>query len=237
MRQRAKPKHAAVICALAAICVFLVGEAAIPGTVGACLERAIAGAAGGVESVQVYVRTFPALAVAFGRADLLRIDARNLTIGGLRVQRLFLDARQVNLDVGAVLRGGKVGLRRIGKGDVTVILAEEDLSSYLRSKDGLMKALSVRLRPGVAAVAGAVSLLGVKVDLVLEGTFAIEGGTRLRYAVDRFKVGNMVVPKVVKDEIMRRVDLSVDVSGLPIPLVLRDISVQDGVVYVFGETP
>lgn len=230
-------KYAVVLAALIVICLFLVGEAAIPGAVGARLERAIAESVDGVESVRVYVRTFPALAVALGRIDLLRIDARNVTVGGLRVQRLFLDARHADIDMGAVLRGGRLGLGRVRRSDVTVILTEDDLNAYLRSRDGILKAFGIHLRPGVATVTGRVNTLGIKLDITLDGRFVVDGGTRLRYVVDRFKVGGAVVPEVIKEELMKRVDLSVDVAGLPIPVVLREVNVQDGVVYVFGGTP
>lgn len=230
-------RYAVALAALTVVCLVLVGEAAIPGAVGTRLEKAMARSVDEVESIRVYIRTFPALAVAFGRVDLLRIDARNVTMGGLRVQRLFVDVRHADVDVSAMLRGERVGLRRVGKGDVTVILAESDLNAYLHSRDGILRALAVKLRPGVATVAGHVNVLGIKVDIVLDGRFVVEGGMRLRYVVDRLRVGNAVIPEVIKDELMGAVDLSVDVSGLPVPVVLREVNVQDGVVYVFGGTP
>ncbi len=229
-------KYAMALAALAVVCVFLVGEAAIPGAVSTRLEKAIAGSVDRVESVRVHARTFPALAIALGRIDFLRVDARNITIDGLRVQRLFLDARHADIDMGAVLRGGKLDLRRIGRGDVTVILAEGDLNDYFHSRDGMLRLLTVRLRPGVATVSGSANLLGVRVDITLDGRFAVEGDTRLVYVVDRFRVGNTVVPEVVKNGLLKSADLSVDVSGLPMPVVLRDVSVQDGAVYIFGGT-
>lgn len=230
-------KHAVALTVLAVVCLIFVGEAAIPGAIGARLEKAIARSVDEVESIRVYVRTFPAVAVAFGRVDRLEIDAQNVTMGGLRVQRLFVDVRHADLDVGAMLRGERVELRRVRKGDATVILAEGDLNAYLHSRDGILRALAVKLRPGVATVAGHVNVLGLKVDIALDGRFVVEGGTRLRYVVDRLRVGNAVIPEAIWDELVGAVDLSVDVSDLPVPVVLREVNVQDGVVYVFGGTP
>lgn len=230
-------KYAIALAALAIACVFLVGEAAIPGAVSTRLEKAIVASVDQAESVRVYVRTFPALAVALGRVDFLQVDARNITVDGLRVQRLFLDARRADIDMHSVLREGKLDVKRIGRGDVTVILAEDDLNAYFHSRDGILRLLTVKLRRDVATVSGSASILGVKVDLALDGRFVVEGDTRLAYVVDRFRVGDAVVPEVIKSGLLKSVDLSVDVSGLPIPLVLRDVSVQDGVVYIFGGTP
>ncbi|MGE5574325.1 MAG: DUF2993 domain-containing protein [Bacillota bacterium] len=230
-------KYAIALAALAIVCVFLIGEAAIPGAVSTRLEKTIVANVDEAGSVRVYVRTFPALAVALGRIDFLRVDARDISVDGLRVQRLFLDARHANVDMRAVLRGGKLEVRHIAKGDVTVILAEDALNDYFHSRDGVLRLLTVRLRPGAATVSGSANLLGVKVDVALDGRFVVQGDTRLAYVVDRFRVGNAVVPEVIKDGLLKSVDLSVDVSRLPLPLVLRDVSVQDGVIYIFGGTP
>lgn len=227
-------KHAVVLAALAVVCLLLVAEAAIPGVVGVRLERAIAKGVEGVDSVHVYLRTFPALALAAGRVDLLRIDARNLIVSGLRVQRLFVDVEGADIDVRGVLRGRGLQLRDVRQSNLTVIVAEDDLNAYLHSRDGMLNALSVRLRPGAASVDGRVTLLGLGVDVALDGRFVVEGGARLRYVVDKFRVGGAVVPEIIKNELVKRVDLSLDVSGLPVPVVLREVSVQDGVVYVFG---
>ncbi|MDI7247655.1 MAG: DUF2993 domain-containing protein [Bacillota bacterium] len=230
-------KYAISLAALAIVCVFLIGEAAIPGAVSTRLEKAIVANVDEAGSVRVYVRTFPALAVALGRIDFLRVDARDISVDGLRVQRLFLDARHADVDMRAVLRGGKLEVRHIAKGDVTVILAEDALNDYFHSRDGVLRLLTVKLRPGVATVSGSANLLGVKVDVALDGRFVVQGDTRLAYVVDRFRVGSTVVPEVIKDGLLKSVDLSVDVSRLPLPLVLRDVSVQDGVIYIFGGTP
>lgn len=229
-------KYAVALVALAVVCLFLVGEATIPGVVSARLENAIAASLDEAESVRVYVRTFPALAVALGRIDVLTIDARNVMVDGLRVQRLFVDARRADIDVRSVLHQGKLGVRHVGRGDVTVILAQDDLNAYFRSRDGILKLLTVRLRPGVATVSGSASILGMKVDLALDGRFVVRGDTHLAYVVDRIRVGNAVISEAVKNGLLKNVDLSVDVSKLPIPVVLRGVSVQDGVVYLFGGT-
>lgn len=229
-------KYAMALVVLAIVCLFLVGEATIPGAVSTRLERAIVASVDEVESVRVHVRTFPAVAVALGRIDSLRLDARNIVVNGLRVQRLFLDARHAEIDVSSVLHGGRLDVRRVGRGDVTVMLAEDDLNAYFHSRDGILRLLTVRLRRDVATVSGSASVLGAKVDFGLEGRFVVRGDTRLAYVVDRVTVGHAVVPEVIKSGLLRNVDLSVDVSGLPIPVALRDVSVQDGVVYIFGST-
>ncbi|MGE5594063.1 MAG: DUF2993 domain-containing protein [Betaproteobacteria bacterium] len=227
-------KYTVTLAALAVVCVFLVAEATIPGAVSARLEKAIAASLDEAESVQVYVKTFPALAVALGRIDVLRIDARNITVDGLRVQRLFVDARRADIDVRSVLEQGRLGVRHVGRGDVTVMLAEDDLNAYFHSRDGILKLLTVKLRRDIATISGSASILGMKVDLALDGRFVVRGDTHLAYVVDRIRVGNAVVPEAVKNGLLKNVDLSVDVSKLPIPVVLRGVSVQDGVVYVFG---
>ncbi len=227
-------KHVILLAALAVACFFLVTEAAIPGAVGGRLERAIAEGAQGAESVRVYVRTFPALALATGRVDLLRIDVRNFLAGGLRVQRLFVDVRGARMDLAGALRGRGLGLEAARESELTVIVSEGDLNAFLHSRDDLLRNLSVRLRPGAASVEGRVSVLGLPLNVTLDGRFVIEGSARLRYVVDEFRVGKTVVPKVIKDELAKRVDLSLEASGLPFPVKLQDVNVQDGVVYVFG---
>ncbi|MCR4402074.1 MAG: DUF2993 domain-containing protein [Firmicutes bacterium] len=227
-------KYAAALAGLVIICLFLVGEVTIPGVVSTRLERAIAASVDGIESVHVHVRTFPALALAAGKIHSLRLDARNMVVDGLRVRRLFIDARNAEVDVSSVLGGGKLVVRRVGRSDVTVVLAEDDLNSYFHSRDGILRFLTVRLRRDFATVSGSASVLGAKVEFALEGRFVVSGDTRLAYVVDRVTVGRTVVPDVIKDGLLRSVDLSVDVSGLPVPVALKDVNVQDGVAYIFG---
>ncbi|NPV53453.1 MAG: LmeA family phospholipid-binding protein [Firmicutes bacterium] len=70
----------------------------IPGVVERRIVAGIEDSVDSVESLHVKVRSFPAALIPLGRIDVLEIDASRVKIKDLLIQRIFLDARHIQLD-------------------------------------------------------------------------------------------------------------------------------------------
>lgn len=220
-----------------ALSFYAASEAFLPSLVARAIERAVRDGLGGRPAVRAVVRTFPAFLMPMGRLDYISVDVSAFPVNGLTVRRLFVEARDVRLDLSGALSGGRVDLERLERASATAILSEDDLNKYLRSRSGNLKFVTVSLSRGQATLTAGVPVLGRVLKASVNGHFKVEGKTRIRFEVDRTKVERFLIPRLIQDGIASLLDLSVDLGGMPVPFTIHDVRIEEGAVYIFGGKP
>lgn len=218
----------------------LLFEFVVPRVIESQLEDSIKSGSGVdmVESVRVRIRTFPAISlVSSGRVDSISIDCRGIIVEGFRIESLIADAKDIVIRTQALTGERNLVLSHIGQGQAEVVLTEDDLNRYVSGLEDVPKSVSVELRQGTVAVTGHVNVAGIDIPVNVDGKFvAEEGGTHLSYAINHIRVGNATLPSIISEGLLRGLDFSLDMSGLPIPVVISDIIMEDKIVRIIGRT-
>lgn len=225
--------------AFALVLIVIGGEIWIPGALESRFARGLGKAVDHVGQVAVQLEAFPALAMVFGRFDVVRVDARGVEAGGLKVHRVFVEATKVRLDLRELL-ARKIKLESLEHADMTVVLTEEALNDYFRKKADIFRIFKLELDRGKASILGDIRLVGGDLHLTIDGRFVVEGKARVRYQIERFTVQNVAVPKPLRDILSSNLDLSLnlgDWGDWPFPVNIRDVRVEDEILYIFGESP
>ncbi|GEM_PF-746331 len=218
--------------------IALIFELAVPRIIESRLEDAIRSSVDRIESVRIRLRTFPVISlVSSGSVDSISIDCKGLFMEGLRVDSLVVDARDILVHMQALTGEGRFALSRVGQGQAEVVITENDLNRYIRGLEGVPESVLVELSPGRVTVRGSVSVVGIEIPVSLDGTFVAEGGgTWLRYAVDHIQAGNTTLPYTISDGLLRGLDFSLDMTDLPVPMMISHISIEDKAVRIIGRT-
>ncbi len=220
------------------ICIVLVLELTVPRIIASQLEDAIESSVDKIESVRVRLRAFPAInLLSSGAVNSISIDCRGLFIEGLRIESLMIDASDILIQREALAEKSSLVLSHIGQGQAEVVLTEDDLTSYVRGLDGVPDSVLVELNPGQVTVRGHVNVAGMDIPVELEGEFVAEqGGACLSYAISHIRIGNAMLPSIITDGFLSGLSFSLDMSSLPIPVVISDVIMEDKIVSILGRT-
>ncbi len=228
-----------IIALIIVLGVVLVFEFAVPRIVASRLENAIQSNVDSVDYVRVRLRSFPAVnLISSGKVNSVSMNCRGLFIEGLRIESLMVDARDILIDMQALREESRFSLSHIGQGQAELVIGQDDLNRYVSGLKGVPKSVLIELSPGRVSVKGDVSVAGIDIPVNLDGEFvAEENGTRLSYEINNIQVGGARLPSIISDGLMRGLDFSLDMSSLPIPVIISDISMEDKIVRITGRTP
>lgn len=239
LRYRRRKNASPVIIILSVVIgLALIFELAVPRIIESRLEDAVRSSVDRIESVRIHLRTFPAIGlISSGSVNSISIDCKGLFVEGLRIDSLMVNARDILIHMQALTGEGRLVLSRVGQGEAEVALSEDDLNRYIRRLEGVPESCQIELSPGQVTVRGYVNVAGIDIPVSIEGMFvAEEDGTRLSYVINHIRLGNATLPSIISDGLLRGLDFSLDMSDLPIPVVISHISIEDKTVRIIGRT-
>lgn len=225
----------ALIIVLGALLVF---ELAVPRMIASRLENAVRSSVDSIDYVRVRLRSFPAInLISSGRVNSVSMNCKGLFIEGLRIESLMVDASDILIDMQALREESRFSLSHIGQGQAELVIGQDDLTRYVHGLKGVPESVLIELSPGRVGVKGDVSVAGIDIPVNLDGEFVAErNGTRLSYQINNIQVGGARLPSIIRDGLMRGLDFSLDMSSLPIPVIISDISMEDKIVRIIGRT-
>jgi hypothetical protein len=170
-----------------------------------------------------------------GQLKDLKIEAKGLeTKDGFPMAAFFFEARQLTVDLGKLIRQGKVELLSTHDAKATVVLAEKELTGYLQKHlDKSLENVRMELRSGKATVYATATLLGQKVRLTIAGKFAPHEG-QLRFLPTDFSVAQVQIPRFLLTGLARQVEFIVPLGKLPLPMELESVRIENGNAYLAG---
>jgi len=169
-----------------------------------------------------------------GQLEDLKIEARDLvTTDGFPLAAFFFEAQRLQLDLGTLVRQGKVELSSTYKARATAVLSEAGLTEYLQKNLKPLSNVRMELRGGKATLHGTALLLGQQVKLSIGGKFEpVEG--ELRFVPTDFFVANIGVPRFLLTALSREVEFTIPLGKLPLPLELESVRIEEGRAYLSG---
>lgn len=186
------------------------------------------------EYVKVEIQAWPALTSLLGRFYLIRIEARDFVVDKLPVGAFLVQGRRVRLDPGALYSNGQLLLENVADLRLTVLFTEDGINKYFWDQVDPEKRFHITLTPEQAVLEGSVIFFGQKIDLTLKGVFEIRDQTRILFMPEALKVEQLEVPEVILKALVEDKALVLDLAGLPVPLAIDEIRLEQGQLFAFG---
>lgn len=212
-------------------------QLALPGYVEQRIEAGLQSAFERVDFVRADVRAYPALALLGGRIHALNLDLRRVRMGGLTVDAVLLDGRNVVIDLPKLLAGRGVEVSSADLLRATLVISEDDLNEYFWSQIHTSKFFRVELERGRAVLHGSFNILGREVGVTVSGRFQVTGGTQVSFVPQEVTVENTAVPRMFMEVIAREWAITLDLEQAALPLAIDDLFVEEGQLLIYGKRP
>lgn len=154
-----------------------------------------------------------------GSADVTGIDVR--TQDGLVIPQMDLHLEDVRLGIASRT------LDSVGKSDFSAALGAEGVTQYVRKRAGAsVRDVSVRFRDGQIWVKGTPELMGVPLRSEVAGKPVISNRNTVDFSASQVSVLGLKLPRLAVNELERKVNPVVDLSGLKLPVRITELAVR-----------
>lgn len=204
----------------------------LPDFVAARLGESLQSATG-IPSLNVRLRSFPALGLLAGRVGRMDVSAADVQVDGLRVESLQLEAQNVRVDVSELLRR-RVPAVRSGQALVRLTVTEEALTEYARARPELPPGVRVRVTDSGLELSGRAAVFGNVVEALLAGHFEPDGATGLVFVPDDVEVQGQTLPAFLVAVLREAFRVRIDLANSPFPIVVDEIIYEPGRLTVVG---
>lgn len=211
----------------------LVVQLFLPQVAGWFLARLLRGEVGAEGRLSVEIESLPAVELLVGQIDRLQVDARKVRLDNLVVETLLVDVRDLQVDLGELLRGRFVA-REQGVVRARLVLTEEALNEYLWAHWDPSRRFRIRLTPAVATLEG--SLFGEVLPVRVEGELSLADATHIRFQPKRVSVREAQLPEAILRIVGEELLFPVDVEDLPLAIGLDGFSLGDGWLVATGSS-
>jgi len=208
------------------------GEFLLPQIASALVAKSMTNLVGS-EAVRVTVSKRPALAMLAGEFDQVAVQTDNAKIDKIVFSHLDMALQGVELDMKALLSSHAVVIKSAQNINLTAVITQEELASYLnQSIKGVKKAV-VTAKDGKIQVVGNL-VLGpfATMAVTLEGKI-IGDGQKLKFVTERFLINNSAIGQI-GGGMLAEIPL-VDLKKMPFGVTVRNIIMDEGKITVVAD--
>lgn len=225
-----------VITWIVVIAFILVGltQFLLPTVLETRIERALGQRLTKADYLEVDIQAWPALASLVGRFHRINIEARDFVVDKLPVGAFLIQGYQVRLNPGALYHNGQILLENAADLRLTALFTEKGINEYFWEQVDPEKRFRITLTQEDAVLEGTIAFFGQQIALALRGVFEIRDQTRIIFIPEALTVENVTVPQVILKSLVEDKALIMDLAGLPVPLVIDEIRLEEGQLYAFG---
>ncbi len=219
----------------AVFCILLIVAGAqvyLPGFVAGRLGDGFREATG-IAALDVSVRAFPAVQLLAGRVPRLAVTADDVLVDGLRVEQLQLEAENVRVGMGPLLRGRSPSIRA-GGASVRLTVGSEALTEYARGLAGVPADIEVDVDEGGVELKGSVELFGGTIHAAVVGRFEADGDSGLVFVPGDVAVEGQSLPPFMVALLRELYAVHVDLTEGPLPMAVDEVVHEPGKLVVVG---
>lgn len=231
------PIRIVLAAVLILVLVVTAGQFALPRLAEERIEWALTDALDDVRWVRAEVRAWPPVIILGGRFTSINLDVRRATVGAITVDAILLDGQNVKVDMSRLLAGEGVYVESAQELRATFVIDQDDLNHYFWEQVNHSQFFSVALRRGRAELTGRIRLLGREMDVRVSGDFRVDGPSEVTFVPREVTVENTRVPQLLLDAIAHEWGITLALYQDAIPLVITDLLVEDGKLFVYGTHP
>ena len=177
--------------------------------------------------VKADVSALPAPLLLFGHMDRVDISARDALLGEVRVAKLHLTGRDVDLPLDAVSKGQFV-IRDAKELRIDGTMTADNLADLLQRQVERLEKVTVTIEPGLAVAEGQAKLAGQTADIHVEGQ-VLEDDNRVYFRMTKLILKNSLLGRAVIGNFFGDVEI-LDFRRLNLPVELDTVEMQSGQV-------
>ena len=185
-------------------------------------------------SAEVELRARSALGFWRGRIDYLRLSARRLRAGEVVADQVVVEGEDLQVDPGALARAGQLAVRSARRLDAQVVLTEQDLNEYLRSRYEMARLLTVRLRPEGPRMVLEAGVGDQVLTIAVDGRLMVSGGRAVALVLDRLAIQPGSAQELIFQLAGLQSPMVVELGDLPVPVVLERVETADGSLVAYA---
>lgn len=184
----------------------------------------------GAESAEVTVESTPGILFLLGQIDILKIDAKGLRIGDLRMERVQLTGSGVHFSSRDLFLDHRVHLISAEDLKLTGVVSEDALRNLLAKRIDKLDNIKVTIdEDGVHATAE-VKIFGRMADVVLEGKI-VEDAQALYFHMTRLDIKNALIGKANLGDIFGDIQIA-KLDTLPLKTRIESVEHRKGAIVV-----
>ena len=184
----------------------------------------------GAESAEVTVESTPGILFLLGQIDTLKIDAKGLRIGDLRMERVQLTGSGVHFSSRDLFLDHRVHLISAEDLKLTGTVSENALRNLLAKRIDKLDNIKVTIdEDGVHATAE-VKIFGRMADVVLEGR-VVEDAQALYFHMTQLDVRNALIGKANLGDIFGDIQIA-KLDALPLKTRIESVEHRKGAIVV-----
>lgn len=234
-------RWAIVLFVVFVLILVVAGEFFLPSIVARGLEVGLERALGQGETLKASLEARPALKLLLGRVDAVTVESVQAKTATLAIDSLSVTVEDLALNLRDLL-GSKHELTvsynpAIG----TVIrISEANLRRHIAENVPGFSDPSVKISTTRVSVSGCMGFAGRPFLVAVEGRFAGDGEQRIRFLVDKLSLDNEPLPPGLTAAVIAALggpELFMDLGQYPVPLVLREVRLEEGWLVIEAQTP
>ena len=184
----------------------------------------------GAESAEVTLDSTPGILFLLGQIDTLKIDAKGLRVGDLRMERVQLTGSGVHFSSRELFLDHRVHLISAEDLKLTGAVSEDALRNLLAKRIDKLDNIKVTIdEDGVHATAE-VKIFGRMADVVLEGR-VVEDAQALYFHMTRLDIKNALIGKANLGDIFGDIQIA-KLDALPLKARIESVEHRKGAIVV-----
>lgn len=219
-------RRSALIVLLGAVFCLVASQAALAPSIGVWLRRGLEKQASSHRSLDVKVAPLGWWSLIRGRLSGVEIKAGQISFGGVRLDSMQVDLREIRFNPFGLLRGGTARISALGPSRIQARVTDAALNDYRRTAYPEVPAI-FHIGSGQIGVTGSLNLLGRKVAVNATGWLHAIQGDRLRFVPRNFEVAGRKLPSQWLSTYGEQLALEFPLA-IPLPLPLREVNLGNG---------
>lgn len=189
----------------------------------------------GSKQVTARVDKTPAILMLDGSFDRVTADVSEVKTEKIIFRNMHVNLTDVKVDLKTLLTSRKLVLEEVKAVELTAIIGQEELATFLNNSVKGVKNAVVNITPGKIEVSSALTVGGfARVDVRLEGRIASNRENRqITFVTERFWLNNTPVGNI-GGSLLTEVPL-VDLKKLPFNVNVRDVAMEQGQVIIYTD--
>ncbi|ADL11827.1 LmeA family phospholipid-binding protein [Acetohalobium arabaticum] len=214
------------------VAVLLISQLLLPVYFSRQLEQNLTQQLESAQSLEVEVNSLPALLMLGGRFQKVNLSGEELVVDGLKVAEL--EAKFSNIKFKSTNNRNE-GQAFVGTNEeLRLVFTEEELEDYLAERLSSLQNIVLNLGPEQTVLAGDFDFFGNPIKLKLGGKFKLETDQKLSFLPQDLMVAELRIPREVIERLMSEVNLTLDLTELPVPLQADEIRVKQNKLVILG---
>lgn len=180
---------------------------------------------GGIEEINLKVRTFPAFKILFGRVDRVEVEGKGLIIEDLYLDSFFGEFTNVILQKEEILGDNT---------DLMIIIKEKSINNFISKHYPDLSQFQISLNPEQALLQGDIRFFETNINMQLTGKLDIIEFNKIAFRPENIKVERFSLGSALFQDLIKDMGFVFDLNRFNLPLKVEDVLISSGEIRLSG---